>query len=506
MTNRENQSGRDPEPEDGNRSQPAGRGNPEISRSRESTRSLSLPTGPDTSDDSKDETPAFIEDPEATCNAGDVLSGRYRYRLIRRLGKGGFGSVFLAETLETRNDSESPPSQVAVKVIGSARDPQARTSLKRELAALLSIRHDRIPKLYDWSLEGDQAFVTLQYFPAGSLADARPFLGPFNEEQTWRLITDLASALSAAHRASILHLDVKPSNVLLDGNGGFVLTDFGVSHSSRMSKGLLHQGQIPIGLGTHGYRAPEQDSVTIQSFDLRTDLWGVGATAWSLYTGIDLNRRQDVLRSKESGNVFGLPRLSDIALRCPPPLEEIIMDLLYIDPTLRPGGALEVLTHVKAIASGFGLDSRTVVNTRRANADPSEVRDVIESLVDPLWASICRSPGFDRFFAKFDDGEILATHGNRTFHTLLLLKGRVSIELQGERVDVETREGNLMGAISTLTGAPRKVTLRADGPVWVCIFNEAELEQLATCNPAVAVRMIRDLAGRIADGPPRHTS
>ena len=82
--------------------------------------------------------------------------------------------------------------------------------------------------------------------------------------------------------------------------------------------------QIAVGLGTHGYRAPEQDSVTIQSFDLRTDLWGVGATAWSLYTGIDLNRRQDVLRRERTGNVFGLARLSDVALRCPPPLEEVI--------------------------------------------------------------------------------------------------------------------------------------------------------------------------------------
>ena len=435
---------------------------------------------------------------------GDVLQARHRYRLIRRLGQGGFGSVFLADSLDSDGASGSPPPQVAIKVIGSTQNQNARSSLKRELAALLAIEHDRIPKLYDWSLEGDQAFVALQYFPAGSLADARPFMGRFDEPQTWRLITDLLSALRAAHRASILHLDVKPSNVLLDGNGGFVLTDFGVSHSSRMSKGLLHQGQIPIGLGTHGYRAPEQDSCRIQNFDLRTDLWGVGATAWSLYTGIDLNKRQDVLRRKESGNVFGLQRLSDVALRCPPLLDEVIMDLLYIDPSLRPGGAPEVLAQVKAIATGIGLDSRTAVNALRSNIDPADIRRVIESLVDPLWASICRSPGFDRFFVRFEDGEVLSGETDRAHHTLLLLSGRVRVERQERLVDVETREGSLLGAISTLTGAPRSVTLRAEGSVWACIFNEAELEQLVTCNPSVAVRLIRNMAGRIVAGPTRH--
>jgi hypothetical protein len=60
-----------------------------------------------------------------------------------------------------------------------------------------------------------------------------------------------------------------------------------------------------------------------------------------------------------------------------------------------------------------------------------------------------------------------------------------------------------MGAISTLTGASRQVRMRARGTAWVCLFNEAELEQLVTCNSSVAVRMIRTLATRIADGPPR---
>ena len=72
-----------------------------------------------------------------------------------------------------------------------------------------------------------------------------------------------------------------------------------------------------------------------------------------------------------------------------------------------------------------------------------------------------------------------------------------------QQLDVEQREGTILGAVSTFTGAPQRVRLRARGTVWACIFNEAELEQLVTCNSSVAVRMIRTLATRIAEGPPR---
>ena len=437
---------------------------------------------------------------------GDVLQARFSYRVLRRLGRGGFGSVFLARCLdgaETGEDS-GPPKLVALKVMARPDDPQARSSLKRELAALLAVRHDRIPKLYDWNIDSETAFAAIQYFPAGSLADAWPFLGRLSTEQTWRLLSDLTQALGAAHRASVLHLDVKPSNVLLDGNGGYVLTDFGVSHSSRMSRGLLHQGQLSIGLGTHGYRAPEQATAKVQNFDLRTDLWGVGATAWALFTGIDLNKRHDVLRTREQGNIYGLQTLSDIALDCPPPLEEIVMGLLHIDPSRRPGGTGEVLARIRAIASGFGLDTATIASARRSQIAPEEIAGLLDNLVDPLWASICRGPGFDRYFVKFEDGETIAGIADPAQHTVLLLRGAISVEVDEREVALETREGTFLGAISTLTGARRQATLRASGTTWCCLFNEAELEQLVTCNPAVAVRMVRSMADRIASGPPRH--
>lgn len=440
-------------------------------------------------------------DPASIPQPGDILEARHRYQIERRLGRGGFGSVYRARCLSS--GAHAPPETVAIKVLGSSSDPRTTSTLKRELSALLTIDDDRIPDVYDWSLEGENAFVAMEHFAAGSLSDAWPFLGHRNEQQAWRLISDLLSALSAAHRAGILHLDLKPSNVLLDGNGGFVLSDFGVSQAARMSKGLLHQGKVAVGLGTHGYRAPEQDKFSLKDFDLRTDLWAVGATAWALYTGIDLNKRQEVLRRAEDGNVFGLPPLSDVALACPPALEDVVMSLLFIDPDRRPGGAPEVLAQVQALARGFDPEAQIASPGQRRCVDPSAIQHVIGGIVDPLWSSICKAPGFDRYFARYEDGELLASQLDGGFHTFLLLDGVVDV-IRGDRVvDVENREGSMLCAISTLTGAPHQVTLRARGPVWACVFNEAELERLITCNPSVAVRMLRSFATRIAGGPPR---
>jgi hypothetical protein len=182
-----------------------------------------------------------------------------------------------------------------------------------------------------------------------------------------------------------------------------------------------------------------------------------------------------------------------------------VMGLLFVDPQRRPGGAAEVISRVKAIAAGYGMGSQPAIAVTRSSASAAEVMDVINGLLDPLWSSICRSPGFDRYFAKFEDGEIIAAPGDYAHHTHLLMSGKIRIE-KGERlVDIEKDEGTFVGAICTLTGAERRVTLRAEGTVWTCIFNEVELEQFITCNPSVAVRILRGMARRIASGPSRHS-
>ena len=144
-------------------------------------------------------------------------------------------------------------------------------------------------------------------------------------------------------------------------------------------------------------------------------------------------------------------------------------------------------------------------SSRVNNISPDAVRTVIEALVDPLWASICRTPGFDSQFMMFEDGDVVSDPADPSHQTHLLLSGEVRIEDGDRLVDIEKDEGAFIGAISTLTNAERRVTLRAQGRVWTCAFNEAEFEQFITCNPSVAVRMLRGMAQRIANGPRRNS-
>jgi hypothetical protein len=428
---------------------------------------------------------------------GTELQGRFRYRLMKRMGKGGFSSVYIARCLDAdawRDDV--PPERVAVKIVGAPRRQNPVGLLKRELSALLAMQHDRIPRVYDWSVEGDFAFVVMEYFPSGSLKEVISRRGAVEEEAVWRLLADLLSALSAAHKASILHLDIKPANVLLDGNGGYVLTDFGVSQASRMNRGM-----IPMSVGTPGYRAPEQRTGEFPKYDLRTDLWGVGATAYSMATGFNLAEHQELIQEGSEGERFGLPPISESRRPFSEELEDVVMSMLRIDPDQRPGSVAEVLARVQAIVNGSGFEADTVAATRRSKVDDAELEELVDRLVDPLLLSICRGRGFDRYFVKFEDGESLCCEGEQSYYAYLLLRGTVRVSRAGEEIALVNREGTFLGEVATLTGLERTATMTALGTVWVCVLNAAELERFVTSNPAIGLRVIRDMARRLSRIP-----
>ncbi len=431
-------------------------------------------------------------DPIAELGEGQQVRGRHRYELREPLGAGAFGAVWAAACIEADQDAaDIPPDLAAIKFFSVVADSEGTAFLRRELSALRSMRSRAIPRIYDWTIDNPLSFFVMDYYRHGTLAEELDSPGRFNDKRTWRLLADLLRALQVTHRAGMLHLDIKPANIMRDGAGGYKLIDFGIAQATQIVDG---PGRT-VGAGSLGYQAPEQRRLEMRKMDTRTDLWAVGATAWALRAGCALARHPEKINLEASGDEPSLPPLSTECPDAAPELEEIIADLVREDQEARPGGAATVLERIKAA-------TRIAVPEEPASAQPrphtnEEVEAVIENLMDPLWSALCRQPDFRHSFAKFEEGDYLCREGRASHDAFVLLSGKVRIEQAGRILDSDDREGAFIGEISTLTGMTRAASVIADSTVWTCMFNAAEFERLLAAHPSISIRLLKLLAERV---------
>lgn len=418
----------------------------------------------------------------------DVIKGRsgFRFRLGEKLGAGAFGAVYKATCLDADGTDDTPPPEVAVKVLALTGGRGQQQSIRQELASMLAIRSPNIPRVYDWTLESDRGFVAMGLYTNGTLRDHLAVNGAYTEDQAWRLLRDLLGALKDAHNASVLHMDIKPSNVLLTNDGGYALADFGISQGAQTTGGLQS-----VGMGTPYYFAPEQRWGKRSDFDMRTDLYGVGATVWSAYTCVNLaSKRAKSIVADNEDEIYGLPRPTTFRTFTSKELEDVLMTLLFQDPRRRPGGAAEVLSRIERIH-----DPSLAATIPGIELTPEEAAPIVESLIDPLWSHLFRNER--RGLRRVAGGEFICHKGDRSYYTYVLLRGKVEVLIGDRVVAVEDREGTFIGEVSALTGNRRTATLRAKGEVVLRVMNASQLERFVTRNPAIGVRLIRSMAERL---------
>jgi serine/threonine-protein kinase len=199
-----------------------------------------------------------------------------QYRIVRLLGRGGMGSVYLARDLALDRE-------VAIKVVkteSSAREIQDR--LRREARTAARLSHPNIVPLHAFGdVEGLPYFV-MGYVRGESLAMRLRRDGRLPEEEARRVLADLAEALDHAHRQGVVHRDVKPDNVLLDDESGrALLTDFGVAKALGRSETLTAAFSV---VGTPSYMSPEQ-AAGRADIDGRSDIYALGVMAYAMLTG-----------------------------------------------------------------------------------------------------------------------------------------------------------------------------------------------------------------------------
>ncbi|EYF07330.1 serine/threonine-protein kinase [Chondromyces apiculatus] len=221
-----------------------------------------------------------------TEQVGQIVGGRYQMRGL--IGAGAMAEVFLAQDKTTGDP-------VAVKLLNARhlKDPMKKARFMLEATAGAKIVHDNVLKVLDVGLRDDGApYLVMEYLSGESLADWLRREKVMTPALAIPLLIQIASGLDAAHRAGIIHRDIKPGNVFLIGEKGAPHTakvvDFGFARLAEF-RGLTQAG---MAVGTIEYMAPEQ--AVGDSAEVRTDVYGLGVVMYRMFTGrIPFTMRSD---------------------------------------------------------------------------------------------------------------------------------------------------------------------------------------------------------------------
>jgi serine/threonine protein kinase len=222
----------------------------------------------------------------STYQADQLLAGRYKgffilsgqYKVVKPIGRGGMGAVFLCEHLQLRR-------RVAVKVLhrDAAQDKVTLERFQREARAAAALDHPNIVRVHDVNVSNDSAFLVMEYVEGKNLQQVLDE-GPLDYHVAVRYVAQAAAGLQHAHERGIIHRDVKPANLLVDRNGVVKVLDMGLAcfldKEDRLTQ-VVNGGTI---LGTADYMSPEQ-ALADKKLDARTDIYSLGVTLYALTCG-----------------------------------------------------------------------------------------------------------------------------------------------------------------------------------------------------------------------------
>lgn len=249
---------------------------------------------------------------------GELVPGR---RVIERLGGGARTEVY-----RCTDDTTGHPVVVKILRPGRTGDRDVRM-LRREARTLAAIDHPGFPRLLDRDLEADPAWIVMSQVDGPHLSDLVRDFGPIEVEQAVSLTRDVAEALAHLHAAGRVHLDVKPSNVVMGARP--VLLDLGASRT------VARAAELRRGVGTLTYLSPEQARPgTVGVPGPPSDVWALGTTLLRATTGQNplVARRED----PEADDEALAAACRDTAQQVPDALRGLVVACLATDPAARP--------------------------------------------------------------------------------------------------------------------------------------------------------------------------
>jgi len=263
------------------------------------------------------------------------------YTVVRLIGQGGMGRVYLARDEKLRRD-------VAIKVLdpSKARDPAATRRFLREGRAAAAVDHPHVMTIHHVGEEQGRPYIVMQRLVGRTLKHARQAAGRLPLPEVLRIGREIAEGLAAAHRQGLVHRDIKPDNVFLQEPHGQVrIIDFGLAWAGAdAGLDVTVDGSI---VGTPAYMSPER--VEGGTLDAKSDLFGLGVILYELLAG-RLPFEGTSLVSMLAAIARGMPpELKAVAPDVPEPVARLVMRLIAHDKAARPADATAVAAELAAL-------------------------------------------------------------------------------------------------------------------------------------------------------------
>jgi serine/threonine-protein kinase len=268
------------------------------------------------------------------------------------LGAGGMAVVY-------RGYQPNLDRDVAIKVLPPTykSDPAFLERFKLEARAMAQLAHPNIVTIHDFGEEHDRLYIVMAYIGGGTLRDQLG--GPMNPQVVVRLVRDVASALAYAHERHIIHRDVKPANVLLDGEGRGILSDFGIAKVMAARDGVTRAG---AGVGTPEYMSPEQCRGAV--VDGRADIYALGVLAYEMLAGRTPFIADDYAALAHAHIYETPPPPSAVNPRISPAVQAVLLKALAKEPAYRFQHALEFASALEQAVDAQSAE-RASATTRR---------------------------------------------------------------------------------------------------------------------------------------------
>lgn len=372
-----------------------------------------------------------------------------RYQIEEQIGRGAMGRVFRAIHRATAEP-------VAIKALRLELAPEAEQVERflREGEALRRLSHPNIVKCRETFEAPDHFYMVLDYIEGGSVRRVLREAGALPLSQALDVMLDVCDALTRAHRLQIVHRDVKPDNILLDGEGQAHLTDFGLAYLGSSWSSLTQDGTA---LGTLAYMSPE--ACRAEPASPAQDIWACAVSLYEMLSG-----RLPFGESSPGHTILTIMGHPPAPLNCPhlpAEVESLLQRMLCKAPEDRISSMREVALELERLRQGSGP-----LRSLSLPAPPSLSGPEKESM-----------PGY---LVQLESGEILWEQDSPSDFVAYLEEGQLEVvgtNSEGSAmVFTRIQPGEMLGEMSCLDGKEHSATVRAHGPA--CIRRLGKFEFL----------------------------